>query len=86
MKASHHAHDIEKSVWPLFLNGVIPTIQQHGVTPHVGHKSVKELQSLASFFTHSFIASENTDFDQKCHDTDRQARLYHGTQGLPQLG
>jgi hypothetical protein len=47
--------------------------QQHDTTPRVGCKSVKELESLASLFTHSFIAMESTHFSQKCHDTDRQA-------------
>jgi hypothetical protein len=69
-----------------FLDGVTPTSQRHGTTPHVGRKSIKELQSLASLFTHSFITSESMHFSQKCHDADSQARLYHGTQGLPELG
>jgi hypothetical protein len=79
-KVSHHARDFEKSVWPLFLDGVIPTSQRRGATPHVGRKSVKQLQSIVSFFTHSFIASKNTWFGQEYHDTERQTRLYRGTQ------
>jgi hypothetical protein len=35
---------------------------------------------------HFFIAFEGTHFSQKYHDTDGQARLYHGTRGLPELG
>jgi hypothetical protein len=85
-EGEHHAHDFKKSVWPLFLDGVTPTKQWHGATPHVGHKSVRKLQSLASFFMHSFISSESTQFDQKCHDTDGEARLYRGTWGLSGLG
>jgi hypothetical protein len=45
-KANHHTHDFEKSVWPLFLDGVTPTGQWHAATPRVGCKSVMELQSL----------------------------------------
>jgi hypothetical protein len=48
-KAAHHAHDFNNSAWPLFLDGVTSASQQHGTTPCVGHKSVKELQSQASF-------------------------------------
>jgi hypothetical protein len=51
---------ILKSVWPLFFDVVTPTSQRHSTTPRVGGKSVKELQSLASLFTHFFIASEST--------------------------
>jgi hypothetical protein len=32
---SHHAHDFEKSVWPMFFNGVIPTSQWHDTTLRV---------------------------------------------------
>jgi hypothetical protein len=85
-KASRHAHDFEKNVWPLFLNRVTLTSQRYIVTSLVGCKSVKELQYLASLFTYSFIASKSTHIGQKCHDTDRQARLYRGTRGLSELG
>jgi hypothetical protein len=33
-----------------------------------------------------FIASVSTLISQKCHNADRQARLYPGTRGLPELG
>jgi hypothetical protein len=46
---SHHAHDFEKSLWPLLIDRVTHTSQRHGATPHVGRKSVNELESLASF-------------------------------------
>jgi hypothetical protein len=85
-KADHHAHDFKKSVWPLFLDGVTPASQWHSAIPHVRRKSVKELQSLASIFMHSFIASESMHFGQMYHDIDRQACMYRVTQGLPGLG
>jgi hypothetical protein len=46
---SHHDHDFEKMAWPLFLDKVTPTSQQHGATPRVERKSTKEHQSLMSF-------------------------------------
>jgi hypothetical protein len=42
-KADQHAHNFKKSVWPFFLDGVIPTSQWNSTTPCVGRKSVKEL-------------------------------------------
>jgi hypothetical protein len=58
---SHHTHDFEKNAWPLFLDGVTPTSQWHGATSRVGHKLVKELQSLASFLhTHLSLLKVRT--------------------------
>jgi hypothetical protein len=65
-KVSHHTHDFKKSVWPLFISGVVPSSQRHGATLRVGCKSTKELPSLTSFsFTHSFNTSESLHFRPK---------------------
>jgi hypothetical protein len=59
-------HHFGKSVWPFRLNIIIPTSLQHGATPCVGCKSVKEFHPLASFcFMFSFIASKSTHFRLK---------------------
>jgi hypothetical protein len=52
-KVSHHAHDFKKDVWPLFSDRVVPTSRHHDTTVCVGHKSARELSSLASFFSHT---------------------------------
>jgi hypothetical protein len=81
----HHAHGLEKSVWPLTFDGVIPASQQCGTTLRVGRKSVKELPSL-SYLSHTLLfASKKYAFGQKYHDTDRQAHLYPDTRELPQI-
>jgi hypothetical protein len=86
-KVSHHAHDFEKSAWPLFFGRVIPTSQRHGATLRVAYKSAKELPSLASFSSHTPLTLLKVCiFDQKHRDKDRQARLHPGARGLPGLG
>jgi hypothetical protein len=85
-KVSHHAHNIKKSVWPLFLDGIIPASRLHDATLPMGCKSTKELPSLTSFLIHSFIASKSMPFGQKCHGTNKQARMYPDTRGQPRLG
>jgi hypothetical protein len=42
--------------------------------------------SISFFLTHFFIVFESMCYGQEFHDTNRQAWLYHGTQGLPGLG
>jgi hypothetical protein len=86
-KPSRHTHDFEKSVWPLFFSGITPTSQWHGATLCVGPNQAKKFPSLQSFSSHTpLVLSKVCIFSQKCHDTDRQARLYPGARGLPILG
>jgi hypothetical protein len=75
---SHHTHDSKNSVWPWDFDPNVSMARRNS-TP-------KELPSLASFFIHSFIASKSMPFNQKSHNTDKQARLHPDTWGLPRFG